>query len=202
MNFQGLRRKRGDDRRCLHQSCMSYCMIHGLTKCSVSRFIALSVSSRSTTSIFTTTAFQKLSISCRQYSAVSLNPESQKTIAAMAHNLPNLVKPTHYDITLYNFDLEKFSFSGDVSIKSTLRHSTLTVVSRNWTLLTTKSCLIRTSSKSKRRPSQQLRQRPKAQSRHKISHMMRLEGAPLSNSDRASNMITGRAFFLSSSMAY
>jgi hypothetical protein len=93
-------------------ACMS-----GLTKCSVSRFIARSVSSRSATGIFTTTAFRKLSISCRQYSAVSLKPESQKTVAAMAHNLPNLVKPTHYDITLYNFDLEKFTFSGDVSIK-------------------------------------------------------------------------------------
>lgn len=35
----------------------------------------------------------------------------------MAHNLPNLVKPTHYDVTLYNFDFEKFTFSGDVSIR-------------------------------------------------------------------------------------
>ena len=35
----------------------------------------------------------------------------------MAHNLPNLVKPTHYDVTLYNFDLEGFTFSGNVTIK-------------------------------------------------------------------------------------
>jgi len=34
----------------------------------------------------------------------------------MAHNLPNLVKPTHYDVTLYNFDFDKFTFSGDVTI--------------------------------------------------------------------------------------
>lgn len=35
----------------------------------------------------------------------------------MAHNLPNLVKPTRYDVTLYNFDLDKFTFSGDVTIR-------------------------------------------------------------------------------------
>jgi hypothetical protein len=38
------------------------------------------------------------------------------TSSVMAHNLPNLVKPTHYDVTLYNFDLEKFTFSGKVAI--------------------------------------------------------------------------------------
>jgi aminopeptidase N len=47
----------------------------------------------------------------------------------MAHNLPNLVKPTHYDVTLYNFDFERFTFSGDVTIRFgptsvlNLRHS-------------------------------------------------------------------------------
>jgi hypothetical protein len=41
-----------------------------------------------------------------------------RSLATMAHNLPNLVKPTHYDVTLYNFDLEKFTFSGDVTIRS------------------------------------------------------------------------------------
>lgn len=35
----------------------------------------------------------------------------------MAHNLPNLVNPAHYDVTLYNFDLEKFTFSGKVAIR-------------------------------------------------------------------------------------
>jgi hypothetical protein len=35
----------------------------------------------------------------------------------MAHNLPNLVKPLHYDITLRDFDLEHFTFSGDVTIR-------------------------------------------------------------------------------------
>lgn len=35
----------------------------------------------------------------------------------MAHSLPNLVKPTHYEVTLYNFDFESFTFSGDVKIR-------------------------------------------------------------------------------------
>lgn len=35
----------------------------------------------------------------------------------MAHNLPNLVKPTHYEVTLYNFDFNQFTFSGNVAIR-------------------------------------------------------------------------------------
>lgn|SRR5579862_2920128 len=135
--FSGPEAKRGDDRRCLPAE--SYCMIHGLTKSYVSRFIALTTSSCSTSSILTASACQRIFISCRQYSAVNLKPDSQSTIAAMAHNLPNLVKPTHYDITLYNFDLEKFTFSGDVSIKLAVYYSKLIVVLRNWNHLRTKS---------------------------------------------------------------
>ena len=36
----------------------------------------------------------------------------------MAHSLPNVVKPTRYDVTLYNFDFERFTFSGQVIIRS------------------------------------------------------------------------------------
>ena len=43
----------------------------------------------------------------------------------MAHNLPNLVKPTHYDVTLYNFDFERFTFSGNVTIRLVLFNSDL-----------------------------------------------------------------------------
>ena len=39
------------------------------------------------------------------------------TLTAMAHNLPNLVKPTHYSVTLSNFDFEGFTFSGQVTIR-------------------------------------------------------------------------------------
>jgi len=93
-------------------------MTHGLTKSYVARFIALSASSRSTAHIFPTiTAFRRFPLSCGQYSSVSLQKNAQSSITTMAHNLPNLVKPTHYDIKLYNFDLEKFTFSGDVSIR-------------------------------------------------------------------------------------
>ena len=95
-------------------------MTHGLTKSYVARFIALSASSRSTAHIFPTAAFHRFPLSCRQYSSVSLQKKAQSSITTMAHNLPNLVKPTHYDIKLYNFDLEKFTFSGDVSIRYNL----------------------------------------------------------------------------------
>jgi hypothetical protein len=39
------------------------------------------------------------------------------TLTTMAHNLPNLVKPTHYSVTLSNFDFEGFTFSGQVIIR-------------------------------------------------------------------------------------
>ena len=55
----------------------------------------------------------------------------QRAVSTMAHNLPNLVKPTHYNITLYNFDLEKFTFSGDVTIRYPSLGDMLIVVLRS-----------------------------------------------------------------------
>jgi len=35
----------------------------------------------------------------------------------MSHRLPTFVKPTHYDVTLYNFNFQEFTYSGRVIIR-------------------------------------------------------------------------------------
>jgi len=41
----------------------------------------------------------------------------------MAQKLPDFVKPTHYDVLLYDFDFERFSFAGEVTIRLSLNDS-------------------------------------------------------------------------------